>query len=267
MEINTALYLTHSEILHRAINLNNEAFYKHRTQNKMKFGKPKLDKNGNELMRNILSPVYHLKLKQRAINIPLRSIELPSSMYGGVTKRNNIQNAQMHVDSKFFLTIDLKNYFSNISNDRIYQTLISYGFNQRNARLITRLSTINNSLPQGAPTSTVIANLVFAATALELEKLCEKKKIIFTNFVDDLTFSSKRNFKSMVPQILELLKRNGFIVNQSKIHYKRGSCEITGLFIKNRKMYPEKNMLQNLHNPGIRAYVKLVESYNAMRAA
>ena len=230
----------------------------------MKFGKPQLDKKGEVRKREVFSPAYHLKLKQRLVNIPMQAIKLPASMYGGVAKRNNIQHAKMHVNSRFFLTIDLKNYFSNISNDRVYQTLIGYGINRREARAITRISTVNCSLPQGAPTSTVLANLVFAATAVELEEICAKKKIIFTNFVDDLTFSSKRDFKSMVPQILELLKKNGFLVNQSKIHYRIGSCEITGLFVKNGKMYPEKNMLKNSHNPGVRNYLKLVERYNSL---
>jgi hypothetical protein len=63
-------------------------------------------------------------------------------------------------------------------------------------------------------------------------------------------------------EILALLKRNGFVVNQRKIHYRIDSCEITGLFVRNGKMYPEKNMIDNLHNKGIRAYLKLVDKYN-----
>ncbi|MFD0765739.1 reverse transcriptase family protein [Mucilaginibacter lutimaris] len=216
MEINEAFFLTYSESLFKAISNNSGGLYKPKTQAKMKFGKPQLDENGAERKRDMFSPDYQLKRKQREVNHLLKPIGLPFSMYGGISKRSNIENAQMHVDSKFFLTIDLKNYFNNISNDQVYQTLIGYGINKRISRAITRISTVNYALPQGAPTSTMLANLVFASTAIELEALCAKRKIIFTNFVDDLTFSSKKDFKQLIPQILALLKKNGFVVNQKK---------------------------------------------------
>jgi RNA-directed DNA polymerase len=262
MEIKMSPTFSVSASFLKELKNNPENFYKERTQAKIKFGREQVDKNGSVKTRDIARPIYPLKFKQWEINDPLQKIQLPSSMHGGIKGRNNIQNAQKHIDSKFFLTIDLKKFFGNISYKHVYQTLINIGFNYKDARIITKLTTFKGSLPQGAPSSTVIANLVFSATAIELEKLCEKKGIVFTNFVDDLAFSAKKDFKYLVPEILELLKKNNFFINHKKIHYRRSSSEITGLFIKNNKMHLEKNMLQNLNNRGVRAYIRLVNEYN-----
>ena len=238
-----------------------DKFYRRNDQPKIKFGCCQLDKNGAGKMRIVFEPVAILKVIQQQINYYIQKIPLPSCMHGGIRNRDNISNAYEHVGSKFFLTVDLKSFFTNISHKRINHTLLSYGFSWEEARIITRLCTLNGSLPQGAPTSTALANLVFAATALELETMCIEKNIIFTNFVDDLTFSSCKDFEYFIPQILCLLKKNGFVINHKKIHYRRDSCEITGLLAKNRKLQLEETMMQRLENPQVKAYANRVYKY------
>jgi len=180
-------------------------------------------------------------------------------MHGGVPKRNNVLNALCHIDNLFFLTIDLKNFFGNITNTQVHQTLISRGLRWEEARIITRLTTLKGSLPQGAPTSTTLANLAFAPTTKLLEDFCKERDIIFTAFVDDLTFSSSRNFKHLVDQIIAILQNNGFFVNLKKIHYKKGCCEITGVFIKKGKLSLPKSILERVEKVEIRRYVHSVE--------
>ncbi len=137
--------------------------------------------------------------------------------------------------------------------------LIGQGFNWEDARKITRLSTLNQRLPQGAPTSTILSNLAFSQKAMILDKFCKANQITFTVFVDDLTFSSHKCFKHHTAKIIELISGKNFRINHNKIHYRNSSCEVTGLIVKKRKLELPNVMLQHIDKPGVKAYANRIE--------
>jgi RNA-directed DNA polymerase len=234
-------------------------FYREYDQSKIKFGSKQIDKNGHDRKRRISSPIAVLKEEQRRILKKLENFDLPDCMYGGVRCKNSILNALQHLHNDFFFTVDLKDFFKNISNTQIHQTLINLGTTFEEARKITRVATLNQSLPQGAPTSTTLSNLAFAHTAKILEAYCKTNQITFTVFVDDLTFSSSKCFRRYTTEILELISGNKFRINHSKIHYRKGNCEITGLIVKKGKLQLPKVMSQHMDKPGIKAYADKVD--------
>ncbi|HZX59918.1 MAG TPA: reverse transcriptase domain-containing protein, partial [Mucilaginibacter sp.] len=134
-------------------------FYFGKERSKMKFGREQRDDQGYPKKRFTLAPISFLKFKQRAINKYLQQIKLPKCMFGAVVGKNNIKNALKHVYADYFFTIDLKDFFLNISNKQINRVLRSHGFLWEDARLITKLCTTNRCLPQGAPTSSTLANI------------------------------------------------------------------------------------------------------------
>ena len=160
------------------------------------------------------------------------------------------------------MTVDLKDFFSNITHKQVYNALIENHFADKEAKKITRLTTLNGSLPQGAVTSTALANLVFSSTAIEIQAFCVKKGIIFTAFIDDLTFSSNKDFEFYKNDLLQFIKQNGFRLNHKKIKYRRNSCEVTGLIIKNQMLHLEKEMLNRCWMPQIKAYANTVAKHN-----
>lgn len=241
---------------------NPDKFYRKKSYPKIKYGRPQLNKDGSQKIRNVVNPEFRLKTFQTEINRHLQTIQLSPCMFGGVAGRNHIDNALEHIESKFFLTIDLKNFFGKISNRRVNHLFLNHGFTWNQARILTKLTTYKNCLPQGAPTSTSIANLIFSQTAAELQNLCNQKGITFSCYVDDLTFSATKDFKPALIEIFALLVQDGFFVHQSKIKYNVGSCEVTGLFIKNKQLKLEKEMLKNSQTPGIKAYAELVSKAN-----
>ncbi|MBE9584544.1 RNA-directed DNA polymerase [Mucilaginibacter sp. JRF] len=233
----------------------------------MKFGTPQENSDGSFKKRDIIKPVYYIKVLQRGLNDQLKNLEIPDCMYGGITERNNVVNALEHISGRFFFTVDLKGFFNNITNSQVHQTLISRGFTWNEARAITNLTTYKGSLPQGAPTSTTLANLVFSSTAEFLETFCKERNITFTVFVDDLTFSSIECFKKHTNQILETLKQNGFFVNHRKIHYRKHSCEVTGIIIRKGKLFLPKEIISHRNKPGVDKYIESVlKQYNAYKA-
>lgn len=234
-------------------------FYHEHEQPKMKYGSEQVDKNGDKRMRKVSAPIAVLKEQQQWILERLEEFTLHDCMYGGVRGRNNILNALQHLNAKFFFTVDLKDFFKNISNAQIYQILAGLGVTPADAREITRIATLNQGLPQGAPTSTILSNLAFTQKAEILATFCKANNITFTVFVDDLTFSSANCFKHHTVKILKLISDKNFRVNHNKIHYRKESCEITGLIVKKGKLHLPKVMLQHINKPGIKAYANRVE--------
>jgi RNA-directed DNA polymerase len=244
----------------KSLTSNPDNFYYRKIKPKMKFGKYQPGENDSIRLRHLIPPVQKLKILQQKICSHLQKIELPDSMYGSIKESNNIINALVHVENSFFLKIDLKDFFSRISNRQVHHVFIENGFSWETARILTKLTTYNGSLPQGAPTSPILANLAFAKTARQLETLSKKYGITLSIFLDDLVFSAKNDFRFLTSMIISMIKENGFFPNNKKIQYRKLYCEVTGLMVGNGKLklIPEMQK-EALHNSKIRGYAISVE--------
>jgi RNA-directed DNA polymerase len=165
---------------------------------KDKEGMPIIGKNGIPKSRTLNPSHNRLKVIQKRIqkNI-LANLHLPDYAYGAVKSRDNVDNANTHKGKKFKFTTDLRNYFPSISHKRVFEMFRSYNFSPTVSRLLTQLTTYKGRLPQGSPTSSTIANLVFVKTGRNLDRFARKHNITFTSFIDDLTFSSPHDFHSL----------------------------------------------------------------------
>jgi RNA-directed DNA polymerase len=227
------LQVKHSTI--EAVILNIDKFYYKKTEIKLnKDGTPKLDKEGNPKKRILYPSTGILKVIQRNIKRKvLAKIPLPDYAYGGVRGRDNIKNAKRHQGKKFIFTTDLKDFFPSISHRMVFEMFRFHKFSPSASRILTQLTTYKGMLPQGAPTSSLIANLIFVATGSKLESFANKSKMTFTSFLDDLTFSSPVNFKDKTGEILEMIKGGKFKISHNKTNFKTRFPVVTGLLVKN----------------------------------
>jgi retron-type reverse transcriptase len=100
--------------------------------------------------------------------------------------------------------------------------------------VLTKLTTYGNRLPQGAPTSPSLCNLILAPMAQELFELADKNNLQFTQYVDDLTFSgSLESLVSVRPIAIKVIQKRGFKVNLRKLKMLRANqrMAITGLVV------------------------------------
>jgi RNA-directed DNA polymerase len=141
-----------------------------------------------EKSRNIDNPTDILKKVQGLINVKLlRQLGLPNRVFGGRKGHSVIQNAKKHLGSKVLVTIDVKQFFPSISNVEIYSVWAHMlGCSPKVAGLLTRLTTFERRLPQGAPTSTALANLVLLSCDSAIRGFCGANGITYTSWVDDL---------------------------------------------------------------------------------
>src|SRR5207344_1768735 len=114
--------------------------------------------------------------------------------------------------------VDLKDFFPNISHHQVFRMFRRNKFSPTASRIFTKLTTYRGGLPQGAPTSPILSNLVFVETGEKLMSAIKDNQITFTSFLDDLNFSSKKDFKSLTQKLLEILKNDNFYIHHKKIH-------------------------------------------------
>ena len=164
---------------------------------------------------------------------------MPEYAFGGVKGKDNIQNARFHKGQKYVFQTDLKDFFPYITNKMVYKMFVINGFSPDVASLLTKLTTFKGHLPQGAPTSTTIANLVFAPCGDEIRSIAEREGLRFTTFVDDVTISSQHDFKNVVPEIMDTIqpaKSRGFKISHGKTTYRSGITDITGVKMLNNSI-------------------------------
>ena len=208
-------------------------------------GKPKFDGNGNIKKRTINSSKGDLKnIQSRIYRFLLSNISLPNFFYGGVKGKNNILNARFHQGNKYIFTTDLKSFFPSISHKQVYTTLVTLQFTPDIARILTRLITRDGQVPQGIPTSTLIANLVFLPTGQKISDLAMQHKIKFSIYVDDMTLSSSKDFKHLIPEFLRILSDNGFKISHNKTFYKTRNPVVTGVVVHNNKLRHLRDMIK-----------------------
>lgn len=127
-----------------------------------------------------------------------------------------------------FFTIDLKNFFTQISETDVTNFFIHKFRLQRHiAELYAKLTTSpseNNSgfeLGQGLPTSPSLAFLIYSDFFEFLYNYCLERNITMIVYVDDITFSTETENidQNFINEIIGLFKHNGLIINKKKIHY------------------------------------------------
>jgi len=196
-----------------------------------KTGKLKTYKDGTIKKRNFRNPSPLLKAVQSRIKSKVLSeIKLPDNVHGGVKGRSNITNAKPHQGNKCRFTTDLQEFYPNIKTKQVYEALIARGFSCHTSHWLTRLTTLDNEVPQGAPTSTAISNLVFFETDIKLINLCTQNEIVYTRYVDDLTFSSQKDFGHLIKAIITIVSDSHFKINYRKTKYS-GMQPVTGIDI------------------------------------
>ncbi|HEY6505086.1 MAG TPA: reverse transcriptase family protein [Chitinophagaceae bacterium] len=241
------------------ITKNIDRYYYHFKKAKRKYGN-KQEENGIIRYRDLYPSRGRLKEIQQRINILLQRVKLPEYAYGSVKGRNNIHNALMHIRNKHFLAVDLKNFFPNITYHQVFRMFRYYNFSPDASHILTKLTTYKGSLPQGAPTSPIIANLVFTQTGLLLSKIAANNNITFTAFLDDLEFSSKTDFKHLIQEILQEIKSGGFYLHHKKISYREKKPEVTGLLITDKGLTVNSIIRKRAKiNPFTMHYLKRVE--------
>ncbi len=187
--------------------------------------------------RTIAQPSNKLKAIQAWI---LRNIldNLVASHYATafIIKKGIYENVEPHKNNRYFVCIDIKDFFTSIRDQRVKRLFETIGYRNKVANILTGFCTYGGSLPQGGVTSPSLSNLISVKLDRRLSGLTSRKNIIYTRYADDMTFSSNNRMLlfNMAKIFKKIIEDEKFIINEKKFKVMgpRTQCRITGL-IKN----------------------------------
>lgn len=173
--------------------------------------------------------------------------------HGFETGKSIITNARIHKNKKYLLNIDIANFFSSINFGRVqgyFNKSQEFMFSKEVSTIISQLVCYEKKLPQGAPTSPIISNLIFNIVDLRILSLAKKYKLSYTRYADDMSFSTNNKaFRTdhieFIQELKVLLKNSGFDINESKtrLEYYSSRQEVTGLTV-NKKINARRKFIK-----------------------
>ena len=192
-------------------------------------------KNGK--IRKVYSPSYYLKNIQKSILNDVLYNKLTSDYVTAYCKgKTIIDNSKKHCNKNIILKLDVKSFFDNISFSNVYKIYKSFGFSTRICGLLSYLTTYNDFLPQGAPTSAYLSNLIMKEFDEEIYKWCLERSINYTRYSDDMTFSMDIYNKDIIRFVRTQLYKLGLELNNEKICVinKSAQQKITGIVVNQK---------------------------------
>lgn len=174
----------------------------------------------------------------------------PTISHGFEKNKSIITNAGIHRNKKFVLNVDLEDFFSSFHFGRVkgfFEKDRNFKVPQEVALVIAQLTCHKGILPQGAPSSPIITNLICNIMDLRILKLARKYKLDYTRYADDLTFSTNDIVfldceKEFLSKLEEEIVRAGFKVNPKKtrLQFSNSRQEVTGLVVNKKISVPKE---------------------------
>ena len=183
--------------------------------------KPIIKPDGS--IRQPFDALQPLKAIQRRIKDRiLKRVKFPEYLTGSLSGRDYRTNAAMHAGAKIVICEDIEGFFPSTSHERILDIWLNFfRFSEEVATLLTRLTTKEGSLPQGASTSSYLANLAFWNQEPRLQANLAQMNIVYSRYVDDIAMSStlalsKTEQTSLIAQVYGMLSRHGYKAKRRK---------------------------------------------------
>lgn len=188
--------------------------------------------------RRLSVPDLILKKVQRSIADNILSY-YPISVYAMAYKvGSSVQrNARPHVGKKKILKLDIEGFFDNILYSQVKNKVFyEEKYSEPVRVLLTMLCYYKESLPQGAPTSPAITNIIMYDFDEKIGNLCKKRNVAYTRYCDDMTFSGDFDEKEIISVVKDELKKLGlFLKNRKTVvisEYKRQT--VTGIVVNEK---------------------------------
>ncbi len=169
--------------------------------------------------REIEAPNSELKTIQRWIlrNL-LEGMDVSDRAKGYVRHVSVLQHACLHLGRTCVLLLDIKDFFPSIGEAAVGDVFCGCSGDSHVVSTLTALTTFRGHLPQGAPTSPTLSNLVFKEVDSILADYCDQRDIAYSRYSDDLAFSSNSldELTTLKKNARAILGKAGFRLNNGK---------------------------------------------------
>ncbi|MEQ2769503.1 retron Ec67 family RNA-directed DNA polymerase/endonuclease [Faecalibacillus intestinalis] len=174
--------------------------------------------------------------------------------HGFEKNRSIVTNAEVHKNKRYVVNLDLLDFFPSINFGRVRSYFIKNNYFEINddiATILAQLTCYKGTLPQGASTSPLIANMICNIMDIRILKIAKKYRLDYTRYADDLTFSTNNkyflnDYDKFLEDIKNIIHRSGFELNSKKTRllFSNSRQEVTGLVV-NKKISVPKEYYKN----------------------
>lgn len=235
-------------------------------------------RNGEK--RQITAPNKYLNALQRKLADKLNEVYSGRPEVHGFSRgKNTYSGAKQHVHKRWVVNLDLEDFFPSIHFGRVKGMFQArpFSFDEQLSRELANICCCGQSLPQGAPTSPVISNLICWKLDNHLRAFARKARCTYTRYADDITFSTNlKELPALLGQIdedgrlllsdelLNIFSDNRFTINIDKVRYasRNNRQEVTGLIVNNRTPNVRRTYVRQ-----VRAMLHACEKYGVDAAA
>lgn len=217
---------TNRETLNHCLKFS-EKYYTKEFQPKKDGGVREFDKP-NKILKKIQRIIYAAFLKHRSLS---------PYYHGYVKKRSSITNAKVHVGQKIILKTDISDFFPTINKKMVLSVFYRIGFNTELAGILTQLTTFDDYLPQGAPTSPALANIVLRPVVRKIEKWCRRNHLRLSVYADDITISGRDITAKHKSRLRKIVAGFGFSIKEGKTNIfdaRKERVKITGVIVSKK---------------------------------
>lgn len=214
-----------------------------------------IPKKSGKALRQITAPKGGLKSLLVCVNSIFEAMyEAEDCVMGFASGRSVVTNATVHVGQNYLLNLDLKDFFTSIEQARVWKRLQlpPFCFKQEIANILAGLCCMKAVdedkyvLPQGAPTSPIITNMICGTLDRRLKGLAKRFGLKYTRYADDITFSSMHNVYEKTGvfwnELERIIREQNFTINENKTRMQKrgGRQEVTGLIVSEKVNVPRK---------------------------
>lgn len=197
-------------------------------------------KNGG--CRNLSVPDEVLKFIQRRIGDVLL-IHMPVSRYAKAYRfgSSTLRNAKHHVGKQVVLKLDILHFFDSIRYSTVKDKVFPEEIYAEPLRiLLTMLCYHKDALPQGAPSSPAITNIILYEFDELVGMWCRERGIVYTRYCDDMTFSGNFDPAEVIRFVSLELNQLGFLLNEQKTRIQRPGQQqtVTGIVVNEKPSIP-----------------------------
>ena len=199
-------------------------------------------------LRELSAPNAALKNQQRRIHKRLLArLRSHPGAAGFEPGQSIVTHARRHAGKAVVVTLDIKDFFPSTTAERVRDFFRLIGWDEQASTLLTDLCTRQGALPQGAPTSPRLSNLVNYGMDRSLDGLAFRCGADYSRYADDLAFSFSHDDSNLVRAVLTVTERTvgdfGYAVHhQKKLRIRREHQQqmVTGLVVNDRAALPRR---------------------------
>ncbi|PXF28683.1 reverse transcriptase [Pokkaliibacter plantistimulans] len=214
--------------------------------------------------RTVYEPKFELKRLQKRINSRIfEKVEYPVYLHGGISdeinKRDYVENAKLHAKSNTLICLDIKDFYGSILLDHVFDVFKNFfHFPPDVSSLLTKLVTLNGNVPQGACTSSYLANLVFFNSEYNLVSRFRGRGVTYSRLLDDVTLSSNDKLsdtlvQKYIEEVSKLFAKYSLHIKNKKtrVHIKSDHSkpyDVTGLWVGHSSPRLRKSDRRNIRH-------------------